>query len=182
MPLDSDEFQEAALERSLGQEFQVPHYGVFRKSQSFSRTARERYIYLKHRRKSSKKNQTIHSKYHQHEAISSHMCNSPVYLQIFQGLQSKSWLRTDGLLGSCTRFKTEISGIFGEHPNSWGSWFASHPTISEGQLQQHHESSWTIPGFKYWKQEIMPTDLKKSIKKMSSVQKLLYFYCTGYLT
>jgi len=103
------------------------------------------------------------------------MCNSPVYLQIFQGLQSKSWLRTDGLLGSCTRFKTEISGIFGEHPNSWGSWFASHPTISEGQLQQHHESSWTIPGFKYWKQEIMSTDLKKSIKKDEQCSKASVF-------
>jgi len=64
MPLDSDEFQEAALERSLGQEFQVPHFGVFRKSQSFSRTAREKKVSLKISSTCSN--------------ISSHRCNSLV--------------------------------------------------------------------------------------------------------
>ena len=45
MSLDSDEFQESTSEGFLGQKFQVPDFGVLRKSQSFSRTARERYVW-----------------------------------------------------------------------------------------------------------------------------------------
>ena len=126
MPLDSDEFQEAALERSLGQEFQVPHFGVFRKSQSFSRTARERYIYLKHRRKSSKKNQTIHSKYHQHEAISRAICATVLFTcKFFRGFSQKAGCELMGCLDpvpdlrlkfQASLVNTQIAGGAGLHP------------------------------------------------------------------
>ena len=51
MSLHGDEFEETLSELLLGQKSQVPHFGVFRRLQSFSRTSRKRNIYLKHWKK-----------------------------------------------------------------------------------------------------------------------------------
>ena len=62
MTLRSDQFEVAFLESFLGQNFQVPHFGVLRKQQSLSRTTRERDMHLKHSkgRNETKKFQSQH--------------------------------------------------------------------------------------------------------------------------